>query len=420
MIDQEHLHFRARDGRTLQLFIPPIIWEGGDDFEMYYGGSLETWLASELAQLGEHEGAFDFAAIVRDLREGLDEQRVQWLEIQSMVGLAATHGVGEPAKLLRSRAPKEQDWLVPGLFFRGGVTLIGGREKISGKSTIVFSLVGALERNEATMFGDAYGRPLRTLIISEEPEYAIVDKLNRFDLNDAWIVQDSYWPLERFGDGSARERWARKLEQVEKLAHAIEAELVVIDPLSRIAEVDDEAGRELGSRAEAVGNMAARSGLAVVIVHHNNKRTDAAVEDRMRGSTSLTAAVEQIVQVDRRSKKHPRQRTADSYGRVEASNWTKTYELGLDTITYTEIDVIAANEEESKQDLELLRTMREATKKQFAEILMLDPTDANLQQVGRRLEKLVENGLAVKERRGRDAVYTPADDTSYADHLLHT
>lgn len=418
MIEQEHLHFRALDGRSFQLYVPPIVWEGGEDFDINYGGNLEVWLAAELGRLGEREADFDLPAIAKHFHEQLVEQRPAWFEIQEMVGLKEVHGVGEPAKLLRTRAPKEQDWLIPGLIFRGGVTLIGGREKLSGKSTLVFSIIGALERNEATMFGQAYGRSVRTLIVTEEPEYAIVDKLNRFNLNDAWIVQDSYWPLDRFTGETTRQRWASKLEQVEKLAHAIGVELVIIDPLSRIAEVEDEAGRELGSRAEAVGSMAARSGLAVVIVHHNNKRTDAAVEDRMRGSTSLTAAVEQIVQIDRRSKKSPRQRTADSYGRVEASNWTKTYELGLDTVTYTEVDVIAANEEESRQDLELVRSMGSTTKKQFLEMLMLDPTDANLQQVTRRLEKLVETGLCVKDKKGREVEYT-VTDTSYADALLH-
>src|SRR5208283_79073 len=157
-----------------------------------------------------------------------------------------------------------------------------------------------------TLFGAAYKEPVRTLIITEEPEYAIVDKCNSFDLNDTWIVQDWVWPLDKVDENeySVQKKWETKLVQVEQLANATGCVHVVIDPLSRIGHVDDEAGRELGQRAEAISSFAYRSGLAVTVIHHNNKRSDAAVEDKGRGSTSLQAAVDQIVQIEKRGRKN--------------------------------------------------------------------------------------------------------------------
>ena len=205
----------------------------------------------------------------------------------------------------------------------------------SGKSTLIFNIVGAMERNERTMFGAAYGRPVRSLIVTEEPEYALRDKCEKFNLRDAWIVEDWVWPLDRMPGGSVQKQWEYKLEQVERLAHAIGAEHVVIDPFSRVGAVEDESGREPGMRAEAVSSMAYRGKLAVTIIHHNNKGADRAVEDRGRGSTSLQAAVEQIVQIDRAKeerddKKKSRRREAVSWGRVEEADWIVTFELADD------------------------------------------------------------------------------------------
>jgi hypothetical protein len=409
-IEQQHYVFHSIDGRAVRLFIPPEVWE---DSEAY--GSLEAWLAHELSMVGETEEEFDLTVLSSQLADELDAGREEWEELQDLVQLKARHGMGEPARLLRSRAPEERDWFVRGLIARGGVTLIGGREKLSGKSTLLFNLVGALERQEETMFGPAYRAPVKTLIITEEPEYAIQDKAERFNLMDAWIVQDWSWPLDKVEGGSMQEKWVNKLVQVEQLAFATGCEHVVIDPLSRIGIVEDEAGRELGLRAEAVSSFAYRSKLAVTIIHHNNKRSDAAVEDRMRGSTSLTAAVDQFVQIERRGKKHPRRRYATSYGRVEEVNWERAFELDEDGVTYRDLDPETDAHEEMRQDLLLLRSLPEgqATIRQFCEALALDPEEASAYQAGRRrLDKLADGGLAEKGRDGRGRLYVAKEATS--------
>jgi hypothetical protein len=409
-IEQQHYVFHSLDGRAVRLLIPHEVWEDTEAF-----GSLEGWLAHELSMIGEPEAEFDLVALAQELAHELDAGRPEWEELQGLVKLKLQHGMGEPARLLRSRAPEERDWFVRGLIARGGVTLIGGREKLSGKSTLVFNLIGKLERREETIFGPAYRTPVKSLVITEEPEYAIQDKADRFDLVDTWIVQDWSWPLDKVEGSTMQEKWVNKLVQVEQLAFATGCEHVVIDPLSRISIVEDEAGRELGLRAEAVSSFAYRSKLAVTIIHHNNKRADAAVEDRMRGSTSLTAAVDQFVQIERRGRKHPRRRYATSYGRVEEVNWERAFELDEDGVTYRDLDPETDAHEELRQDLLLVRSLPEgqATIRQFCEALCIDPEETSAyQSARRRLDKLVDAGLADKDKDGRGRVYVAKEVAS--------
>lgn len=403
MITQGFYLFHSSDGRACKLFVPASLWE-----EKHRYGRLEAWLAHELSQVGEDEADFDLEPLAKQLALDINAGKAEWEELRDLYALKQEHGMGAPARLLRAQAPKEQDWMVPGLIARGSMTLIQGREKLSGKSTIVFNLIGQLERREATLFGPAYKEAVKTLIITEEPEYAIVDKLNRFDLMDCWVVQDWSWPLDKVEGYTMQDKWVEKLVQVEQLANALGCAHVVIDPLSRIGVVEDEAGRELGFRAEAVSSFAYRSKLAVTVIHHNNKRADAPVEDRGRGSTSLQAAVDQIVQIEKRGRKQPRRRFATSWGRVEEVNWEKAFELDEDGVTYRDCDPEADVHEELTADLLLLRSLPNgtATIRQFCESLALDPEEPSAyQKARRRLDKLCDANLVEKDNDGRGRVY---------------
>lgn len=402
-IVQEHYLFHSRDGRAVRLYVPPALWE-----EKHRWGRLEGWLEYELLAVEEDVEDFDVPELAKQLALDINAGKELYHELKALAGVAEGHGMGEPAKLLRSKAPAEQDWLIPGLIARGGVTLVQGREKLSGKSTLVFSLIGALERREETLFGPPYKERVKTLIITEEPEYAIVDKCNLFDLQDAWIVQDWSWPMDKVEGYTLQEKWVQKLVEVEQLANATGCVHVVIDPLSRIGLVEDEAGRELGFRAEAVSSFAYRSKLGVTVIHHNNKRSDSAIEDRGRGSTSLQAAVDQIVQIERRGRKHMRRRYATSWGRVKETDWERAFELAEDGKTYTSLDPNTDLHEELNADLLMLKSLAngEATVSQFCEALCLDPEESKNQQAARRrLDKLVDAGYVEKDQEGRSRVY---------------
>jgi hypothetical protein len=428
-IRQEHLFFRAKDGTSCTAFVPRYIWEDDEEFHRNFSGRYTRWIEHEILSMGEDPEDYDIPRIAKGMDDEIDRLRPEWREIQDLVGLKEEHGVGQPARLLRMNTPPERDWFVYGLLARGGVTLVQGREKLSGKSTLIFQLVGALERNERTIFGPAYGRPVRTLIVTEEPEYALRDKAEKFNLRDAWIVEDWVWPLDKMPGGVVQKQWEFKLEQIERLAHAIGAEHVIIDPFSRIGQVEEEAGREPGMRAEAVSSMAYRGKLAVTIIHHNNKASDKAVEDRGRGSTSLQAAVEQIVQIDRVKDddrddgKKTRRREAVSWGRVEEADWSITFELADDGTSYRLIDVEAEGQlkkaakeatarEKAEPDLQLLKSLPDesATVHQFTEALGLEYNNTVRQAVRARLEALADLHLAIRDMSGRERLYTAASE----------
>ena len=209
----------------------------------------------------------------------------------------------------------DAQFIVPNLIAREQVTLIEGREKLSGKSTLTSYLMGAPERDEETVFGPALGRAARTVWLTEEPDHSLYEKVKRFGLGTGVMIVRNY--------AVASLPFARKLELLEDLAHRHRAEHVVIDPFSRVAMIEDESGTEPGRRAEEASDFAQRTGLAVVLIHHNRKSSGGAVEDTFRGSTSLTAAMDIISQVDRLKKKGSNVRRLTTWGRVEASNGTK-------------------------------------------------------------------------------------------------
>jgi hypothetical protein len=245
--------------------------------------------------------------------------------------------VGELISDVRARPEGAEAWLIPGLIRQGGVTLLAGREKTGGKSTLMAFLLGALERDDPTLFGEPAGRSIRTVWVTEEPEYSLREKGDQFGLRDTLVL-----PIHHWGAVAAMSTFAQRLELIELLAKAGGYEHVVIDPLSRIAEVDDEAGTELGKRAGEASAMAQRSGLAVTILHHANKADGRRPEDAVRGSTSLAAACEQVVVLQVKwPAKSPRDRMLTSFGRVRSQVWRKRIRLDDDGEGYTKVSTDA-------------------------------------------------------------------------------
>lgn len=326
----------------------------------------------------------DWDAVGPDLEHVLHTYTKQLDELRA-AGFPDTKGIQLWGHLL-DLPDLEAEPLVPGLLAKGLVTLVQGREKLSGKSTLMAYLIGCLARGEETAFGPAYKRPVRSVWLTEEPEYARIEKAARFGVGGAkagvLIVSDALTlPIDRAEGDSLAEKWNSKLTSLAAIAEVFRAEHVIIDPLSRCAGVEDEAGRELGARAEAVSSMAQQHNLAITIIHHNSKNPFAAVEDRGRGSTSLQAAVDQYVQVERpekKLKKHPNVRRLTSFGRVESGDWTKFLELRGD-----------AYEEEHTGAGDALLLEHPMDVDEFADVISKSQATAR-----RRLDALVTEGLA--------------------------
>jgi hypothetical protein len=379
-IRRDRIHIKRADGETIRL---PLIdkYEGLDGLP---SDEAVAVLAHELAMVGESEAEFDLDAIGPDLLTALTWAYTRRDEMAELFG-QGEHAGFELASHVRQQGKPDADWLVPGVIAKGQTTLIQGREKLSGKSTLLAYLMAAMERGDGTVFGPAFHRPVRSVWLTEEPEGPLYEKVERFGLGGGVLIVRNY-AIAELG-------FEAKLDLMEQVARAFKADHLVIDPLTRIAHVEDEAGTELGKRAEKASDLAQSTGLAVTIIHHDNKAVARAVEDRGRGSTSLQAHVDQIIHVERRKKRPPRERELVSWGRVDEADWTRTIELADDKRSY-----IVPFE----QTTDALLLEGPTTVKDFAETIGTTPDTAR-----RRLDALVEGGQATVERSKKPHVYTP-------------
>jgi hypothetical protein len=334
-------------------------------------------LASDVEEFGD----FDWDAVEPDLHAALSAYYKRTQEMAAL-GIEA-RGIELASHMLEQGEPDAQ-FIVPGLIAREQVTLISGREKLSGKSTLTAYLMGALERGEETVFGPALGRTVKTVWLTEEPDFSLFEKAERFGLGGGVVIVRNY--------ALAALDFKGKLALLEDVAKRCKAELVVVDPFSRVAKVEEESGMEPGRRGEEASDFAQRTSLAVVLIHHNRKGTGGPAEDAFRGSTSLTAAMDIVVQVDRRVKKGPAVRRLTTWGRVEASNWTRDIELVGSRYT-------GGPDEAAGDELMLSEPM---TVRAFAGKLNTSPDTAR-----RRLAAMVERGNATVDEGVEPYVYSP-------------
>lgn len=148
--------------------------------------------------------------------------------------------------------------------------------------------------------------------------------------------------------------------------------------------------------------LAQKAGVAVTLIHHDNKADGRAVEDKARGSTAISAAVDQILHIERRwPKDDPDARELVAWGRVRESDWTNVIRLDLATSTYSvgeppAEEAAAANQ---RADLDVVRQLGTATYETFAEAVGKDKKTAE-----RRLKGLLDRAGRRGQRRPQDGL----------------
>ena len=204
----KRLSFPNRQGVVNTLAVPAQVWEGEED--------VKDSLLAEIAS-GECANDFDLDAIAAVVTVQIAERRPLWDLYRERVAGRQARRAARTAVEFFFEVPPDPTYLVPGLIAKEQVTLVAGREKLSGKSTHVYWLIGAMERQEATLYGAAYRRAAKTLIVTEEPDSAISDKIEKFGLRDAVIILNRDIPLAAFGEGEPpKVQWERKLEFIER------------------------------------------------------------------------------------------------------------------------------------------------------------------------------------------------------------
>jgi hypothetical protein len=391
------------DGGVERLALGPEWWdlEGA-------GADVRALLEFSVHAITDDPG-IDFDVVAPELESAVEAARPEHERLRELGLLRENLPIGQLASTIAAEPVPEHPYLVPGFIREQGVTLVTGREKRSGKSTLLAYLVGAMERGEPTIFGDAYPTAVRTVWATEEPTYSLREKIDMFGLESPFIVGFSEW-MEASNSEIDYKSFEAKIAALEAMAKAYDAQHVVIDPLSRIAGIKDEAGAgELNEALNAVSVLAQKAGVAVTLIHHDNKADGRAVEDKARGSTATSAAVDQIVHIERRwPKEDPNARELVAWGRVKGSDWTSVVRLDPETNAYTVGDspVDESKAAALRTDLDALTKLGEATTTTFGEATGTDRKVAE-----RRLKALVAAGHATVEKDGRSNVFRPDVDT---------
>jgi archaellum biogenesis ATPase FlaH len=226
-----------------------------------------------------------------------------------------------PTDLLAT-TPEDVRWLWWGLLAAGSLTVLAGREK-TGKSTLVFGLLQALlSDKESARFLDRACRPAPVVLLTEEPDSAVAEKLRLFNLTEKSTLR----LLTRSGLTSGRPRLREAVALSTEEATRTGAEVLILDSFAFWSGLHGDAENQAGAVQNAMHPLleATSSGLAVLVVHHTTKATG-----ELRGSTALGAAADVILTFsrDRSPEETSARRRLDADGRYRATPSSLLIEL---------------------------------------------------------------------------------------------
>jgi hypothetical protein len=302
--------------------------------------------------------------------------------------------IGRTAAELLAETPDVPDWDIPGVSARGWLVKLAAREKV-GKGTLIFYLVGCLERGTSSVFGPS--RQMTSVIYTEEPPESVREKVARSGLQRARII---------YGWEMAQARiltWEAKVDYLVWLAEEEGHGALFVDNISRAANVEDEAGVELARRAEYLGERAKAVGVTAYIDHHHKKGASS-LGDKSRGGTALAGACDNNVEMVREGQWMSRVRALSSRGRLEATIWERKVALTEDGTGYEEVAGVAAPQ--SAGDRKRLRALVAAgdegtTAAAFASVVGVSDDTAR-----RVLPEFVEAGWAALDDEAYPARWT--------------
>lgn len=307
---------------------------------------------------------------------------------------------GQTAAELIETAPEQPDWVIPRVAARGWTVKFAAREK-TGKGTLIFNLLGHLERGEATVFGEAT-EPLTALIYTEEPADSVREKVANAGLRRARIIYG--WQLTDLQDWKAK---------VAYLAQVVEAEchgLFFADNISRATSCEDEAGTELARAAEHLSDKMRAVGATTFVDHHHRKAAGK-LADKSRGGTALAGACDNNIEIEHVGDWESRVRKISARGRLSATIWDCQIALSDDGRSYE--TVAASDAPQSSDERRRLRLLAGSpdglTVAEFMELAEVSKTTAQ-----RQLKDFVRDGRATVEGRPQRFHATPTDNANTA------
>ena len=191
--------------------------------------------------------------------------------------------------------PEDVAWLWPQWIPRGTLTFMVGEPGV-GKSSISWDLLARLTSGARWPDGST-SAPGRGLIVSGEDHLAnrIVPQLKHYGADMSRL--DSIDANGATAGGRAL-RLDRDCGLLEAHVRDSGTDFVVIDPLDAfLGDVNPNYGSEIRTITSGLAGMAARTGAAVIVLHHFNKAEKGSLVNRVAGSIDIVGAARTVLYV---------------------------------------------------------------------------------------------------------------------------
>lgn len=285
---------------------------------------------------------------------------------------ALAHGSIVNIREYLSNVPLEVPWIIDGIAFNHGVTLLAGSPK-AGKSTFAFDLMRCRESGDPFIGLAVSAGP--TLLVTEEGGVPIRYKGGALRYLDVYDRK-----------ASAGESFVDTLNVIADWADEHVGGVVFIDTLAAWAGLDDENdSAEITKAIDNVRTLAEARDIAVILVHHTRKGGGDYGEG-IRGSGAILASVDHVLELTRPSPTHDTRRKVSVMSRVLPANtsWLMDWDPMDRRYTLLDADEVAATSQ--KEDLAPFAD-------KFPRIGGITRAEARERGVGEtRLRRLVNNG----------------------------
>jgi putative DNA primase/helicase len=184
---------------------------------------------------------------------------------------------------------KRVEWVWPAVLARGKITIVGG-EPGGGKSQIAVYTAAQISLRDGKWPSGVPAPSGSTIILSAEDA---VDDTIRPRLEAADADTERVFVIRAVDENRRRTfNLQHDLEQLEALIAKLgDVVLVVIDPVSSyMGDVENNTPTSVRPVLEAVADMAARTGVAVLLIHHPPKDTRGKAMNAFSGSLAYVAA----------------------------------------------------------------------------------------------------------------------------------
>ncbi|MCA1729987.1 MAG: AAA family ATPase, partial [Actinobacteria bacterium] len=206
---------------------------------------------------------------------------------------------------LAANTPEYTEWVIGRLIPEGSVTLFSGKMKDGGKTTFLTNAAIKVINGE-----DFMGQPVKqgkVVYLTEQPYAALRSSIagedNLCKLPAALLESEDFIILP--WHSVSHINWPDVVELAAKRADIEGARLLIVDTFTQFAKLKGDEENNAGAVMEAIRPLQAaqgRYGLTVIIVAHERK-SGGDVMDRIRGANAMGGAVNQILSMNRSSKK---------------------------------------------------------------------------------------------------------------------